>query len=48
MKRWFVLFLWALGFSPIGAEPTLLIRDPYLRIDAAADDPLFTTYAAAM
>jgi len=24
------------------------VRDPYLRLDAKPDDPLFTTYAAAM
>ncbi|HOX87347.1 MAG TPA: trehalase family glycosidase [bacterium] len=48
MKRWFLIDLLVLGFLSLYAEPIAQIRDSYLQIDATANDPLFTTYAAAM
>ena len=46
LPRWMgILFYCGLGITLLHAQ--VQIQDTYLRLDAAADDPLFTTYAAA-
>lgn len=45
---WVVLFLMVLGLNMSLFAQKISISDPYLQISAAASDPVYTTYTAAM
>ena len=48
MKRVFTIFLMAILLWTVTLPAQVQISDSYLKINAGEDDPLFTTYAAAM
>jgi len=47
MKHTLIIFLSLFLMQSLTGQP-LLVRDKYLRIDAGANDPLYTTYAATI